>query len=303
MKKDHLFLAVCLITCTTISSSFAKNQKLGEYASVVAGATNNTVSLIRDKYIAVSSKDEADVIKSINVSVEPKNWDVYGTFADARNGRRVIHLPIGFVLAADYFDRMYVETGMKGKLADDNSINAYRGYFFDNINVAFTKSASGEYAPPIKYYCEYMGVSAADCSAYRNATVGTYEGFKTGSLAFTIGHEIGHFVLNHVTPQQNAAHRTQYQMELEADKYAFRLMAKAGIDPGFAVAALSLFSTLVPKDIPQQNILDTARPHPVCRISLATLAAADFRRRHHTDSERNISQYEADAKRGVDTYC
>jgi IrrE N-terminal-like domain len=264
MRKAGAFSYLALAIAIVVSANSAYAEKLGPFVQSAAEGTQAGVQLVVNDFVRLSDPSTASRIRRIKIIVEPRNFDVYGTYGEVSSEGRIIHLPIGFVLALDYvlqmsvFGNAWVPKNFNGPtfdLSDRNNNITYITYLVGQLDTADRNVRAGLPPPVIEAYCEHITRDKAYCDAVK-----ADPRFKSNlinvrlvALSFTLGHELGHFIRNHIEPVTlEDRQKSRPQMELEADAFASELLEKMNVPPASALATLALFGSMERQNFPDQ---------------------------------------------------
>jgi hypothetical protein len=260
-----VMLAVCSLCWKAEAQQPKQGPKLGPYVAPVVADANSRVVEVRSRFVQVAPPKEAAVIRAVKITVENRNWDIYGTYSAP--GR--ITIPIGFLLAADYMDRAVVESGLRGH---EQAINDYAKYLGSKLTESDSAVRNNSAPPPIQYFCEWVGNSEAQCNGDRASKryKTLFDSIKWTSIGFVIAHELGHHI-NGDLQSSGAA----YDVESAADAYGIRLLLKADLNPLLTLGTFLMFDSFVKKDVPQRSLIEMG-PSAECRGLRAMRAGVQY---------------------------
>lgn len=201
---------------------------------------------------SVLSNEERATAEAITILM-PLDDSIRTPVAFTEDGKRKIEMPVGFyryILAMGDITAIQMGTG-KGGIAD------FMNYALRVMKVNAGKSIDSR--EKILWPGEYYGISIEEMEGLvSHPEFGmTRTGIITGSLAFIYAHELAHHILGHTmtVPADLAESRKR---ERDADEWASKTLAKAGIIPIGGLYALSVYY-LMDQDA---LLTESKRTHP-----------------------------------------
>jgi hypothetical protein len=208
------------------------------------------------------------IISDTKIIVDGNDWDVYGVRAERNGKKRRIIFTVGFLLVARDINAAVAEMWIDNDL---DSLVDYLLYLADKLKESDVAVRTGQPIPGYMNYCVFRGNSLEYCAQRdKDATlIKTLSRVEWSSLAFLLGHELGHHALKHLENGRKFARyehteRTKKSDEAMADLYGTELMVRAGILADGAIGPLILFYSLK-RESPLDSFSQAGHPHPLCR--------------------------------------
>ena len=215
------------------------------------GANNAWEQVIKPKFMSVMPASEKAVLNSIDFRFMPGGGS-FDAFAATLRGQRIILISGAFVAFMDVaLDALIVS----------KHFGIYE-QFLPYLDYANSKGLENvvrwrahQPLQLIPYFCAYAHINPHEAAAFMNSEIYRSEisWLRVHSLAYVIGHEIGHHVHN---DHGSATDAEQREREIAADRYSLRLTLKAGFSPLPAIAVMLFFHEMGG---------DSRHPRPLCR--------------------------------------
>jgi len=203
----------------------------------------------------VSSAQERILLDKIKILVGRNEQNIFAVYATRNGNTPIISISIDFIIVSYSVDAAFVyeydHQARTGQPANLDRIQAYLDYLAD-----IYRSGAGWF----RSYLDWIGLTDDEVIAAReqmNKNEFGNAGFSFVSLAFVLGHEIGHHVLGHI------GQKIGEREEAAADEFSMNLIIKAGYDLSMASGPFLLFDAINPHG----TIPRVARTHPeaLCR--------------------------------------
>jgi hypothetical protein len=247
----RFFLGIACLVMGQCLVNQAGAQDYNQLSKQYATAAGNTwEQIVKPRFMAVMTSDERRLVNSIDFRFRP-GLGTYDVFADVAGGSVVVSGAfIAFQDAALSAFLLSYHFGVQDQFA------AYLDYAYDKAveNVAHWKNRQplllipgfASYANLDQRTVAQFGASAA----YQ----GPLAALRVESLAFVLGHEIGHHYDNDRGPADD---EEQIKRESKADQYSMKLNLRAGFSPWSAIPVMMFF---------HEAGGDNRHPPPMCRL-------------------------------------
>jgi hypothetical protein len=251
MLRHGVFVSVLILNLSLSNLASAQDYEAlsKQYAEA---ASRSWLLLIKPKFIEALSPSDRTLVESIDFRFVPGGgaFDAFAT--RAQDGTRIVLISSAFVVFQDVAIDAYIVSQEFG-LSDQ--YHSYLAYAAEKGTENYALLKSGEPMRPIPMFSTYAHLPRDKIMKFvqtkqYQATIG---GFRILSLAYVLGHEIGHHVHG---DYGKVDHDVQRQRENQADLYSTRLMLKGGFSPVGAIPVMMFF---------EEAGGDSDHPPPVCR--------------------------------------
>lgn len=261
-------IAIATILLSGLSSANNKSPTLTQpEADFVKSVTNLSYYYLNQARMAIRmhiTPEELKIFDKIDAIIDETDWNVFATRAVNENGKPIIRIPIGFIIASYYLDLAYVE-GWRA-----NKVTYIYEYQLKLIPLLGIDPKTRILSNPIQResLCESAGLEPDHCARDRanpDALQAMY--FVRGTtMMFLLAHEAAHHLKGHLTHR----HLIPYLQEMEADKFAADMIIKTGGDPFMAINNFVLFAKIDDFKTRQAHIGEAIAP--ACRFLNAFVA-------------------------------
>lgn len=237
---------------------------------IYRGAVYDSQMIMKRFRDVVTTEHEREVLNHIVVRINRQQTGVYDVYALMEDGTPIINISIGYlsiaflVETAETYEYLYNWRYQRYNLERENK---YVQYIIDTIAANQRRLENGE---PVESYAPYLlwiGLNQTEAEVANAEMNSDPSGgiIIASSLAFVLGHELGHHVLGHLL----LGRPTAMAEERAADEYSIKLLLKAGIDPSYISSTFLLFAYAEGF----RAAPGSTHPNPVCRYWNALNAA------------------------------
>jgi hypothetical protein len=219
------------------AAPISQAQDYDQYTRQLADAAHRTWRIvIKPKFLDAMSDREKAIVDEIDFRFPPeRGMDAFATEVD---GEKIVLVSGGFVA---FQEEMISAVVFALKFGLVNRLDEYFRYAAQEAlrNAALIRS--GQTPRPVPTFNIYAHIPLDRAMQFwqSNEFASAMLNMRIGSLAYVLGHEIGHHV-NH--DYKKVTVEKQRERELKADMYAIQIMTKAGLWPVYGMAIMWFFS-------------------------------------------------------------
>jgi hypothetical protein len=246
------------------------------------------MQVVTDQFKEVLPSPERQMFDKIEIRLDKHQGNIFAVFAGRDNGKPIISVSAGYIDICRLVIGAYLYedtiSAKRNEPADMDSVDDYVGYIADTIIENGDRALTGGPQVEIVSYFFWIGLTEDEArTANDDMNNSGNAGLFRQSLAFVLGHELGHHVLGHV------GRKTSEADEEAADDYSIKLLIKSKIDPSGMFVPMMLMNEFeaIGPETPK-----TMRSHPLtaCRQKKALVASWDYVKNDRSYVEAMIAE-------------
>jgi hypothetical protein len=242
--RNFVFIVVCLLSAWCVNASDIATKSLTYYRDAARANLPRLRAELRRGLTPNQAKIEQSIIYTVSMKGE---LNAHAFMRE--DGRRQIEIDAGLVQFADWFEiNLAVGTATRPNQACSTR---YLMFLIDGINNSrFVPQIEGWPAPVSGNPIDFLRSHPDTCPAPESLPT-THPGFEKNEfvdilIKYALGHELAHHLLGHVLKESEPKAESR-EDEIQADRFALRLLAKSG-GPAQVIPATGILVLLAGAD-------------------------------------------------------